>query len=444
VRKIFISYRRAEAEYAAGALARDLREHFGDEQVFRDKEDIGGGVAWKQEIVSEINPQAAMLVLIGKDWLSAKNVQGQRRLDTADDPIRMEIAGGLARGARVIPVLLENAVMPAESDLPADLQGLSQFNALQLRDSDWQYDLSKISKTLEKAGFAPMGRLSSPSMQSTRADAPDAATSTNKPRGASAKLITSYVLSVLALITFKETHDRSTFMGLAIFGIIALALALFAYRDYRQGKASGPFGPYGAIGLGALVALGYISYAVDAPPNEAHNIDPAALAEKTNPVAAVSSKLAEDQRIAPVATKNAPAMNAANALNPAMRSGKAGPELAAQQLAPNNPGVERKLPDLSENADRMQATDVSGRWRDSEDNTAIMFSQQGNNVHMVATQQGIAIEGLGTISGRQVHMALSMAGIPFSEMRLTLSPDGRALHGAMITQGQQEQVHFIR
>ena len=33
--KIFICYRRAEAEYAAGALSRELRRYFGDEQVFR-------------------------------------------------------------------------------------------------------------------------------------------------------------------------------------------------------------------------------------------------------------------------------------------------------------------------------------------------------------------------------------------------------------------------
>ena len=43
MRKVFICYRRAEAEYAAGALGRELRAHFGEDQVFRDKEDIGGG-----------------------------------------------------------------------------------------------------------------------------------------------------------------------------------------------------------------------------------------------------------------------------------------------------------------------------------------------------------------------------------------------------------------
>ncbi|MBA2689551.1 MAG: hypothetical protein H0U63_01960 [Burkholderiales bacterium] len=63
MRKIFISYRRAEAEYAAGALGRELRHYFGDGQVFRDKEDIGGGVSWRKQVLAEIDADSALLVL---------------------------------------------------------------------------------------------------------------------------------------------------------------------------------------------------------------------------------------------------------------------------------------------------------------------------------------------------------------------------------------------
>jgi hypothetical protein len=55
MRKIFISYRRADAESHAGALGRDLRRLFGGEQVFRDKEDGGGGVSWGQEVLRAID-----------------------------------------------------------------------------------------------------------------------------------------------------------------------------------------------------------------------------------------------------------------------------------------------------------------------------------------------------------------------------------------------------
>jgi hypothetical protein len=52
MRKIFISYRRIDAEFPAGALGRDLRRLFGDEQVFRD---VGGGVSWGQEVLHAID-----------------------------------------------------------------------------------------------------------------------------------------------------------------------------------------------------------------------------------------------------------------------------------------------------------------------------------------------------------------------------------------------------
>ena len=53
MRKIFISYRRTD-EVAAGALGRDLRKLFGDDQIFRDKEDIGGGLSWRKEVLRAI------------------------------------------------------------------------------------------------------------------------------------------------------------------------------------------------------------------------------------------------------------------------------------------------------------------------------------------------------------------------------------------------------
>jgi hypothetical protein len=156
MRKIFINYRRAEAEYAAGALGRELRRHFGDDRIFRDKEDIGGGASWKRRVLDEINGESALLILIGRDWATVTDAQGRRRLDNPDDPLRMEIADGLKDGAAILPILLENAEMPADTELPEDLRSITEHNALKLRDSDWPYDLTNICRTLERAGFQPI------------------------------------------------------------------------------------------------------------------------------------------------------------------------------------------------------------------------------------------------------------------------------------------------
>jgi hypothetical protein len=151
--KIIISYRHSESEYAAGSLGRELRQRFGDEHVFRDKEDIGGGVSWKQDVLMEIGRGSALLVLMGKNWAAASDAHGQRRLDNSADPVRMEIANALSAGGAVFPVLLENADMPESTELPSDICALADLNALRLRDGDWAHDLDKICAALQKNGF---------------------------------------------------------------------------------------------------------------------------------------------------------------------------------------------------------------------------------------------------------------------------------------------------
>src|SRR6187401_1898734 len=103
MRKIFISYRRTEAEFAAGALGRELRRHFGDEQIFRDKEDIAGGASWKQQLLHDIDKDSALLVLIGRDWAELKDSRGRRRLDNPADGVRLELNDAIKDGAAIIP-----------------------------------------------------------------------------------------------------------------------------------------------------------------------------------------------------------------------------------------------------------------------------------------------------------------------------------------------------
>lgn len=154
MRKIFISYRRID-EIAAGRLGSDLRNHFGEDRVFRDKEDIGGGLSWRKEVLRAITKQSILLVLIGKDWANATDKHGMRRLNKSDDPLRLEITAALNEQAFIIPLLLQDAEMPSEEELPSELQALAEINALKLRDGDWVNDVDRICRTLAKAGFEP-------------------------------------------------------------------------------------------------------------------------------------------------------------------------------------------------------------------------------------------------------------------------------------------------
>ena len=47
--RVFISYRRSDTEMAAGRLREAIAQRFGNQQTFRDKEDISAGLDWLDE-----------------------------------------------------------------------------------------------------------------------------------------------------------------------------------------------------------------------------------------------------------------------------------------------------------------------------------------------------------------------------------------------------------
>jgi hypothetical protein len=69
-----------------------------------------------------------LLAVIGKDWLSSKDEQGNRRLENPEDFVRTEIGAAFKYGKRVIPVLVGGASMPKATDLPPDLHSLVRLN----------------------------------------------------------------------------------------------------------------------------------------------------------------------------------------------------------------------------------------------------------------------------------------------------------------------------
>lgn len=147
---IFISYRRDDARHAAGRLADDLAEHFDPACIFRDIEGIDPGVDFVDALEQALGACAVMLVLIGHRWLDITDAAGRQRLQLADDWIRQEIASALARGIRVVPVLLEGARLPDAQQLPGDLRPLCRRQTAELSDTRWSGDLRRLVETLER------------------------------------------------------------------------------------------------------------------------------------------------------------------------------------------------------------------------------------------------------------------------------------------------------
>ena len=130
-----------------GGVADRLARRFGRGRVFKDVTSIEPGDDWAAEIMAAVGSCVVLLAVIGPAWLTAANVTG-RRLDDPGDLVRLEIRTALARGVRVIPILVDGARMPDPSDLPSDLAQLTARQAVDLRSDRFAADLDDLTDAL--------------------------------------------------------------------------------------------------------------------------------------------------------------------------------------------------------------------------------------------------------------------------------------------------------
>ena len=150
MRAIFISYRRDDSEGQAGRLFKDLAERFGNDSVFMDVVDIEPGRDFRRVIDQQVASCGVLLAMIGKEWIDARDESGRRRLDDANDFVRLETATALKRDIPVIPVLVQGARMPRADQLPTDLQDLAYRNAVELTHARWNSDVEVLVNSLRQ------------------------------------------------------------------------------------------------------------------------------------------------------------------------------------------------------------------------------------------------------------------------------------------------------
>jgi hypothetical protein len=144
---IFISYRRDDSAGYAGRLTDALEKRLGKDNVFRDVEDIKPGEDFVKALERNLQNASAFLVIIGKDWLTARDHQGRRRLENPKDYVRIEIESALRLDGLIIPVLVEGAVMPKPEDLPRSIAAIANRQAIEMTDSRWEEDIKRLIET---------------------------------------------------------------------------------------------------------------------------------------------------------------------------------------------------------------------------------------------------------------------------------------------------------
>ncbi len=155
--KIFISYRRDDSIAITGRIYDRLIAAFEKDNVFQDVEDIPPGVDFRKFLQSQIAACDVVLVVIGRTWLTIQDNNGRRRVDNTADFVRIEVEAALKQEKIVIPVLVDNASSPPESDLPVVLQELSYRNASTVRHNpDFNGDINRPIEGIKLVTSVPL------------------------------------------------------------------------------------------------------------------------------------------------------------------------------------------------------------------------------------------------------------------------------------------------
>ncbi|MEZ4910199.1 MAG: TIR domain-containing protein [Saprospiraceae bacterium] len=144
--KIFISYRRSDTGYQPEQIKTILSKYVSEDVIFYDHV-IDPGENFPEILNKRLKSAKVMLVLIGRDWLSA--LKKRQKDKNTMDYVLLEIERGLQKNKRdksfkIYPILFDGEPMPAAKDLPESLTALTQFNAISISQNEIQQKISKL------------------------------------------------------------------------------------------------------------------------------------------------------------------------------------------------------------------------------------------------------------------------------------------------------------
>ena len=105
-----------------GATVEEMQEQVVD-KIERKLQEVPG-LDFVRVLEEQVGQCDALLAVIGKSWIDARDATGARRLDHPEDFVRIEIESALKQDKRVIPVLVGDTRMPRPEELPEKVSSM--------------------------------------------------------------------------------------------------------------------------------------------------------------------------------------------------------------------------------------------------------------------------------------------------------------------------------
>jgi hypothetical protein len=237
---IVISYRRQDSNDIARRIYEQLKANYGEKSVYIDIESIQPSADYRVHIRQTLERALVMLAVIGTQWAGVR-ADGSVRIFEPDDPVRDEVETVLANRRAVMPVLVNGARMPTETEVPDSLRQFRYLHAIAVRSGDeFPSDINRLFRAI------------------------DALTAKFWTLYAAAYLVLPFVLALLShyLLLFKFDVDP-LYLRIAIAAIsAALGIGLCFHVGFRAFPA---FITGAAVGLASAIGMLAISFALGSP-----------------------------------------------------------------------------------------------------------------------------------------------------------------------------------
>ncbi len=234
--RIFINYRRQDSEGYVGRLFDHLIQHFDRNDVFMDVDNIKPGSDFVTQLEEAVALCDVFIAVIGPQWLTITDEQGQRRLDQWDDFVRLEVESALKQNKLVIPVLVGQARMPAPHQLPEELVLLARRNAVELSHQRFAYDVQKLVEAIR-------GAISSGQFLKTPSDG-----ATRRQKEAALKQLRIELIGATASPLYQHRTENGCFPVLGEGNPDAAILFIGEAPGKTEAQQGRPFiGPSGAV-----------------------------------------------------------------------------------------------------------------------------------------------------------------------------------------------------
>ncbi|MFC4126246.1 toll/interleukin-1 receptor domain-containing protein [Nocardia rhizosphaerae] len=153
--RIFLNYRTIDSVYAVGQISKQMARHFGRVHVFRDQDSLSLGALYARRIRAALDESDVVVSVIGTHWLDARDKRGVRCIDNERDWVRMELRIAFERGIPVVPVLLDDTMLPVPDSLPDDIRGLTLSQGWRIRHQTLEDDIDGLIRRLTPGATKP-------------------------------------------------------------------------------------------------------------------------------------------------------------------------------------------------------------------------------------------------------------------------------------------------